>query len=89
MALPAEKLEAQETIVYSSHESSDSATAEATANNQQESSDNTGTFLPPIKQVSEYVQLAKAGGHKGEYTVYCERQLVRNNKLILTMRYIS
>ncbi|XP_065886897.1 uncharacterized protein [Dysidea avara] len=60
MALPAEKLEAQETIAYSSHESSDSATA----NNQQESSGNTGTFLPPIKQVSEYVQLAKAGGHK-------------------------
>lgn len=25
----------------------------------------TSSFLPPIVQTSEYVQLAKAGGHKG------------------------
>jgi len=69
MALPTEKL-GLETIV-------DITSDAATGNNEQESSDNTANFLPPIKQVSEYVQLAKSGGHKGEY---CEKQLVRNNK---------
>jgi len=64
MSLPAaEKPEGQEMIADSNHELDD-----------QTSSENTSTFLPPINQVSEYIQLAKAGGHKGVYTC-----IVRNN----------
>jgi len=62
MVLPAEKLEGLEAV----ENTGDAATGNNHQEREQESMDNIATFLPPIKQVSEYVQLAKAGGHKGE-----------------------
>lgn len=62
MAVPLEVLEQDKTVGTDSRRSADSPSASP-------KNKPTSTFLPAIPQKSEYVQLAKAGGHKGTVSI--------------------
>lgn len=63
MAVPLEVLEQDKTIDSDLRRNTDPPTASP-------KHETSSSFLPPIPQKSEYVQLAKAGGHKGILVSY-------------------